>query len=119
MNTLVAPLLAALPPLPERIGPADWADITAVLDGAIDWAEGFMDLGAFAKLGAIPDPGGVPSSGYSRFVALRVTLRSDERWSALRRACDHLLVLQGVTLTNHGAFDGDELIRTGTTVRSR
>lgn len=112
-------VLDALPSLPERITPADWADITAVLDGAIDWAEGFMDLGAFAKLGAIPDPGGNPSSGYSRHVALRVTPRTDERWDALRRAIDHLLLLQGVQLTNHGAFDADELIRTGTTLRGR
>jgi hypothetical protein len=108
----------AFPPLPERMDAADRADVEAVLEGALDWSEGFIDLAEFAVIGDIRPGDRAPSHGYSRYVAMRLSNPSDPRWLPLRQAVDQLLRLQGVQITRFGIFDADELAQTGAVIRS-
>lgn len=78
-------------------------EVEDVLDAALAWTNGELELGVAANLGGI-ETDGHPSAPYTRFVALRTTPRSDPRWQALDSLCTKLSRMSGYMITRQGVF---------------
>lgn len=92
----------------------DKADISDVLDAAQSWSEGAMPIEEFARIGFMDSiTTGRVSSGYTRFVALVSTPKSDPRRAALLKAIDAVIVFEGYVFTTSGVWTPEEIGRLG------
>jgi hypothetical protein len=93
--------------LPENgkraLTPDEQLDVNDVLDAAQDWQAGKLPWEAAANVGTILCEGR-PSSGYSRFIALLLTPKTDPRRRGLEALGRHLDTQQGLRVTPRGTF---------------
>ena len=97
------------PPLAERLTFEDQAAIEDVLDAAAAWQAGDMPWTQAASIGALLDWRGEQSQSYSRYVALRVTPRTDPRWDALLALVNVIVQAMGYVATTQGLFTRAEI----------
>jgi len=83
--------------------PDEQLDVNDCLDAAEDWAAGNLPWEAAANVGTILCEGR-PSSGYSRFIAVQLTPKSDPRRRCLEALGTHLDTQQGLQVTPRGTF---------------
>ncbi len=83
--------------------PGERLDVNYVLDAASDWQAGRLPWQAAANVGTILC-NGRPSSGYSRFIAVQLTPKSDPRRRCLEALGTHLDTQQGLRVTPRGTF---------------
>lgn len=93
-----------------------------ILDAAAAVAADRLPWWEAAKQGAMPARDwrtgrALVSPAYGRFVALMVTPPSDPRRAALLALVDRLVRESGITLTQHGCFERDELAARGVVVK--
>ena len=93
-----------------------------ILDAAEHYAAGKLPWWEAANIGAVRchDSEGreIHSTGYGRYVALMVAIRTnDPREAALRQLVDELIDQSRVTVTRFGIIDQNELIQHDVIVR--
>lgn len=100
----------------RKLTPEEQAEIEDVLDAAQMWAEGKLDVPGAATVGALPY-NGTTSPGYSRFVAVRLTPKSDPRRAALLKLVNHLDRMMGTVHTTQGTYERAELAESDVAVK--
>jgi hypothetical protein len=83
--------------------PDEQLDVNDCLDAAQDWQAGNLPWEAAANVGTILCEGR-PSSGYSRFIAVQLTPKSDPQRRCLEALGTHLDTQQGLQVTPRGTF---------------
>jgi hypothetical protein len=99
----------ALPPLAESLSFEDRVEIEDVLDAAAAWKRGEIPWTAAAGLGRMLDWRGQPNEAYTRYVAYRVTPRSDPRLADLDELIEVIIRAQGFVITRQGVFTPTEI----------
>lgn len=82
-------------------------EVELVLSCAAQWERGELDWVEAARMGSLhyhQSRGYGPSSAYTRYVALRITPKSDPRRAALLKLCTHLIHQTRLIVTPSGVF---------------
>lgn len=102
-------MIDGFPPLANRVSFEDRVAIEDVLDAAAAFAAGDLPFFEAAGIGTILNWRGEPSPPYSRYVALRITPRTDPRREALAALIDTLIAKEGWRVTRQGVYSMTEI----------
>lgn len=109
MSVIAGAFVDLLPAGGKRaLTPDETAEANDVLDAAAEWAAGRMPWEVAAQVGTIEN-NGRPSPSSTRFIATVLVSPLDPRRPHLKALIDHLLVMQGLTVTEGGIYTQRDL----------
>ncbi|MGI8406035.1 MAG: hypothetical protein ACR2OE_14955 [Thermomicrobiales bacterium] len=92
----------------RALTPEETADVNDALDAAADWAAGRLPWELAANVGTVEN-NGRPSPSFTRFIATVLVSPLDPRRPHLKALIGHLLVMQGLTVTDGGIYTQRDL----------